>query len=125
MCSNSELHASHVAHLLLTTVVGLPHCRAAALAQPLPDAHGNVTQAGTLDAVLIARQRKLDESTGRWSGGAPRRGYAPSKLLSMRLLLVPAAMFAYAVMISARKSALWKAITRMHRAASRRSLLPK
>ncbi len=92
----------------------------------LPDPHGNVTEAGTLDAVLIARQRKLDESAGRWSSRASH-GATPyvSGLLSARLLLLPAAVFAYAVVNSARRSALWKMIVRMHRTGSRRTLMPK
>ncbi len=105
---------------------GLSACRAATLAQPvLPDPHGNVTEAGTLDAVLIARQRKLDESAGRWSGASHGGKNYASGLLSMRLLLLPAALFAYAVVSSARKSALWKTIMRMHRTGSRRTLMPK
>ena len=91
----------------------------------LPDPHGNVTEAGTLDAVLIARQRKLDESTGHWSGSLNGGKSYASGLFSMRLLLLPAALFAYVVVTSARKSALWKMIVRMHRAGSRRTLLPK
>jgi hypothetical protein len=43
--------------------------RAAALKQPLLEPHGNVTRAGSSEAVLVARQRKLDESTGRRWGG--------------------------------------------------------
>ena len=74
--------------------------------------------------MLIARQRKLDEGTRHWSG-APHGGDSKSGILSMRLLLLPAAVFTYIVVNSARKSVLWKSMTRMHRAASRRTLLPK
>ena len=120
--SSRRLFASHCA---TASTLGLCTCRAATLAQPaLPDPHGNITEAGTLDAVLIARQQKLDESAGRWSGASTGRLYA-SDLLSMRLLLLPAALFAYVVVNSARKSTLWKSIVRMHRTVSRRTLLPK
>ena len=101
--------------------------RAAALAQPLPEPHGNVTQAGSSETGLVARQRKLDESVGRRWGAGQVRGSDPaaSGLVSRRLLLVPAAMFAYVVVRAARKSALWRSITRLHRAGSRRqTILP-
>ena len=129
---NQDAHSYPSCHVDADTIIFLLHDgglfprRAATLAQSvLPDPHGNVTEAGTLDAVLIARQRKLDESAGRWSGASHGGKHYASGLLSMRLLLLPAALFAYAVVSSARKSALWKTIMRMQRSGSRRTLLPK
>ena len=105
-----------------------PAHRAAALKQPLSEPHGNVTRAGSSEAVLVARQRTLDESTGRRWGAAEqaRRGAgSASGLLNARLLLVPAVMFSYLMVRIARKSALWKTVTRIHRSALRRqTVLP-